>query len=449
MRSSTVPISTISPPKNICIRDTHYYSLPGKRVLFLAHGTTNTSLTTLRIFSTDNLHTPLLEKTITGAYLARRYTLLGIFPDGSFLLREAAQRQGEIPSLARICSDTLKFISIQPREDYSLFRHAGIIDNENFFVITDKSLGSEHEFCLLSWNDQTKTYVTTSRTSPFADLKDLPYKAEKILSLGKNRYCCAFTAFNMAAFKVVVFDFDPESRAIKIHGLIEPTEFKSHDVYPAGRILAFPNGQLLTYHEAQHDNDHLQIWDIENLTCIKGWHWNKIQRPKSMAYVPHELQAFPDSRHLLIHTKSNPNGSIYIFNTHTLAIREISLPNKIISPANHEEICLSGQVISSANHHVLANGQVLAFMVCLPCEPLRALHFDVKEMIDFRKRMSPYKMSCYCVSQGMFSNTRTSALEKLPEDLRKIIATHAFTPEVEASFLSKEKKPQKESCRIM
>jgi hypothetical protein len=450
IRSDTDPIAIKSLSEKGSFTYTHYHNLPGKRVLLLTREIDTD--TTLKIFSANDLQTPLKEKVIPDSRRQRPYSLSGIFPDGSFLLRETERHLDKTASLIRVCPDTLELLSTQDQEDYSFFRDAGIINNEHFFVITDRKPGGEHMLCLLSFDAKNKKYVTISKTSPFADLKDLPDRPEKTLSLGKNRYCCAFTTFGKAAFKVVVFDVDPKSHAIKIHGLIAPTQFKSNMSSPSGRILALPNGRLLTYHEAESNpEDHLQIWDTEKLICIKDWRWDKIRGQRRITHPPCQITSFPDSRYLLLSLSNHScgTGELCLFNTDRLTLKLINLPDK---------------TTAYGDHHVLGNGEVLAFMAHLTYNPLVIEHFDLPEMRDFRERMSAYKMSHYCVSQGMFGklHTRTSALEKLPEDLRKIIAAHAFPSEAEASFLSKEKKPQvkapvtskeekpqTESCRIM
>lgn len=97
-----------------------YFNLTNKKLLFISKNKERTE-TYLSIFSTDNLSQCLAEQTRKGVY-----SLECIFPDGSFLIRNSANR-----TIIKICPETLKTIS----EKELIYDSLCALDNENFFSI--------------------------------------------------------------------------------------------------------------------------------------------------------------------------------------------------------------------------------------------------------------------------------------------------------------------------
>lgn len=223
-----------------------------------------------------------------------------------------------------------------------------------------------------------------------------------------------FAGHSSDEFKVVVFDIDPVAFTIKVNGLIEPKELRGHDSCSTGRMIALPNGQLLTYHSAfDYPEDHLQIWDTEKLVCLKEWNWRDISKPTNFdgRDFYSQIKCLPDSKHLIM---VSSNG-IFLFKIETLTMKEINL----------------GKPTVGKTPHILSNGQVLSFMKHNYDNILPVMQFDLKEMCDYRKNMSAFKMSEYCVSQRFFT---TNIFKDMPQDIVNHIVSYAFSAEAKAEF---------------
>lgn len=391
----------------------NYYNLPDKRILYLARDE-DRSRTTLKIFSVDDLKTSIVERTFLSNKQGE-YDLFCILPNGTILL--AMCRYGNRGgSLIKICPNTLKILSTQSWQASVIDDNpAGVIDNESFFVINKSDvLDKNSGYFLTSYQWNTKHYVESRKTK--LSLNPDETNSSTILSLGKHRYCCQFEGCKNNIFDVLIFKIDSKTYEIQELGLIKPVQYDGPGSFAFGYIAALPNRQLLTYHKEKKG---AQIWDTDNLTCVKKLDWSTIQKPDKFMPLM-EIIPFPDSRHLLISKYS----SIFIFDTDKCFMKEIKLESQFNFDMVKKETV---RVADCGNHHILGNGKVLAF-VDSSVPDCNQMLFDLKEMCHYRKNLIDYKVS-QLVSKSFFNKM------KLPDEISSHILSYAFTPEIEASFV--------------
>lgn len=251
----------------------------------------------------------------------------------------------------------------------------------------------------------------------------------QIQHITKNRFCCHLRGHNTDEFRILIFEINIKTNQVNELGILKPKAQENGSGSPAsGEIVVLSNGQLLTYHDC---NDNVQIWDTETLECIKEWNWSDINKPADFTVWCLNIWSFPDSIHILVYQ----GNQMYLFNTDKLQLKQMEFPDKL-----KPDDC--------GRHQVLANGQILAF-VCkdnMDSDHVKIFHFDLKEMIYFREKMTDYKVSKY-ISQ-LFLNDR------LPAEMTDIIISNAFTSEVEKSVARKayddfDKANEKQNCIVM
>lgn len=366
-------------------------NLPNKKVLYSTRDRAQRN-TTLKIFSTDDLSTSLVERTLKGAF-----DLLCILSNGSILLQKILFNDDRDESLLKICHNTLDTLSTQP---WKRVNAAGAIDDKSFFIVKENSLIPGYSIFIYQWKEIA--FVESSNIPLSVYPKSVApinggYIGD-IFKISTNRFCCSIRGHNTDDFRVLIFDIDAKTNEVHEHGVIQPkAQFTGTSSSASGSVVALPNGQLLTYHEA---NDNLQIWDTNTLNCVKEWNWADIQKPEGFSLWLLKIKPFPDSLHLLVHR----GEEIYFFNTDKLIMKQIELTHEIDS---------------IGKHHILPNGQVLAFMKYEDDDHVNIMQFDLPEIVKLRKIMTE---SQYLVRMFFKRNN-------FPEHIAKDIYFRAFTPE--------------------
>lgn len=377
-----------------------YFNLPNKRILFYAQDHEQKT-TTLKIYSTDDLNTSIIKNIMEGDF-----RFLCIAPNGTILLRDQSEFFKQ--KLVKICPKTLSVISTQP---WKYNRYAGVIDNERFFVIRkadDSFKNKKLERCLLVYKWDENSYVNTNKIQLSAHPNTAGGDMSDIRSLGNNRYCCIMRGHNTDEFRVLLFDFDSKNNEVNELGIIQPiVQVHGCSSSASGELEVLPNGQLLTYHDC---DDNVQIWDPQTRRCVKEWNWADVQKPDNFQLLCLKIMPLADSIHLLV----SQGEGFFLFNTDTLELKKIELEG-------HPKLEYHG------NHHILANGQVLATIVdrAITKDWIRVLHFDLPEMVFYRKQIGVNKQS-QCVSSRFF--TPVSPNEQTEPNLSSTVTILAKTP---------------------
>lgn len=110
--------------------------------------------TVLKVFSLENINTPLAEKTFSDGYC--HYTdnkIMCILPDGSILFKIISYISNQT-ELLKLCPYTLNTLSSQPWKEGQL---ACYIDNNHFFHIRSDyyRYESNHFLITYKWNGNT------------------------------------------------------------------------------------------------------------------------------------------------------------------------------------------------------------------------------------------------------------------------------------------------------
>jgi len=416
--SAIKPINKKSFSQDGYICNSQYVNLSNNRVMLIVPDSKH-EITTLKIFSGNDLKKPITETSLYGKYI-----FLGATPD-SFILFELHDIGKKF--LVRFCSDTLEMVSAPfPEKKCDFF---GIIDNSNFFFtrkddFCDLTIHQLNGNKLIEVNGNTKLSL-----HPHLFDKDL----YGIRALGENQFAWPTQNNDTKTCGVLIFYVDPETYDVKELGLIDLTINNPIwiGILPAVCTVTLPKGQLLTYNIFCSHKE-VQIWDIEKLCCVKEWKWKDIQTPKNFSPYHIRFEPLPDSKYLLVyHPLSNshmePNGTaFYLFNTDNLILKKIKLE--------------STGIRSFYLHHVLPKGQILIFASTKKSNFFKIKQFDIPEIASYRKRLADYRESKYICSR--FFNS------KLNEDISKQILSYAFTSDVKESF-TENCDDEKSNCLIM
>lgn len=366
-----------------------YYDLPSNQVLYWTLGDKQEK-TKLKIFSMNDLKTSLREREFNG-----EYRLLGVFPDGTLLFNNITDLFHN--TLMKISSNSLMVLSDQQWKGAS---SAGIIDNNHFFIIgkdrdqSDSKL--ERYLTIFKWDNGA--YVEESKTQ----LSVHPsYGTTKIHSLGNNRYACHLRGNNTTEFRVLVFDIDPSTKQVQERGVFKPTEHPSGESAASGECVVLSNSQILTYH---HCHDHVQIWDTEDLHCVKEWEWDKVKKQNNFDVWCLKIIPLNDSINLLVYQGDH----YYLFNTDKLLMNQVILDEQFIP--NYY-----------GNEHVLDNGKVLAFDGRYNNKAYNQVVFDSNEIIS------------------VFSKTELNSVVNSDEDFKKFLASKGISKDISEESFNKIK----------
>ncbi len=315
------------------------YDLASGRVLLLSRGPQKpygeSNETILRIFSIDDLSKCLLETTLPGHY----YFLCSHAVSGAFLVsgyeKNAARVGAQHTRYMATIGPDLKLLSKRAVE--SELSPAAVLDDLkefNFF-----HMGSFDKYLWFTF--YAAHPFERIADNKFADL-ELPdnVAAQKIISLGHNKYCVSLKNSDDTYFSVLIFEMDFKQYAAKQLELIVPDR-------PATSMEVLSDGNLITYH---HALGNLQLWDSRNFDCLKTWSWDDIKKPQDFCLSDLRLQACPESSQLF----ARQRNEVFLLDLETSSLEPLNLHKKYEA----EE---KSQLSYSDEHHVLKNNKVITF----------------------------------------------------------------------------------------
>ncbi|KTD40544.1 hypothetical protein [Legionella parisiensis] len=373
-----------------------YYNLTNKRVLYVFNDYEQKKLI-LKLFLASNLETAICEKDFDDCFY--HFTLLGIFQEGSILVRLNQQ-------LVKISSEDLSIISSQ--EWHFRGNLIGFIDNHNFFCIDSVARSHPYFLYIYRWHEDKfipihheELKTQPKKNAGFFDMGEII----KVTSLGQNRYCCHIHNSNPFEFKLVILEINQKINEVKELNQIQPEapNTEGEPYYLGGKYLVFPNGYLLTYYP-HHDG--LQIWDPVAGTCMKQWNWGDLELPECFNGRNANIEVFPDSIHLLIYV----NNTLFLFNTDNLAM-------KIIKG--------TGEVAKFLKLHILTGGY--GMVALRQGNELKILSFDLPEI--------KYERDTLIDSQRFFRLAAHRA--NIPRELVDLIILRTITPDAKNLLATK------------
>lgn len=381
-----------------------YHSLPNRRVLSV---TTNevASQTTLSVSSIDNILNTTATLTLDG-----RYDVVGVFPDGTFLL-QSAHRGGQENFLSKMCSKKLESLSKQSFKFPDSHCQTGILDNDKFFVIQTaiNILDHNNSYTLKIYEWINEKYIETCST-PFVFKTINGMFPTKILSLENNLFCCQFSYTDKNGYQALIFEIDSSTGSIKER---DPIDIKSVGLcsHHKDNITALPNNQLLTY---CNERDKVQIWDTNTMICSKEWNWKSLQKISEDNFTKHlmfgNVISFPDSIHILF--TELYSHDLFIMNTINLSVKKIDIGN--LKP------------LSFGGIQILANGKIIILVeerIDKDKKIIKHILIDTPEMIEYRKNQRENFHSKAIFACGLFNTNG------LPRELTQGILGLAFKNE--------------------
>ncbi|WP_454785368.1 hypothetical protein [Legionella sp. WA2024007413] len=387
-----------------------YYNLPNKKVLHVFKDYEKKKVI-LKIFLATNLETAICEKDFDDCFY--RFNLLGIFQDGSILVKLNQQ-------LIKISAEDLSIISSQ---ECPFSRNlVGLLDNDNFFVIDFVEHKRPYFLFIYGWHEDKfiPVHQEELKTQP---KKNLGYydtgEFTNVTSLGQNRYCCHIHNSNPFEFTLLILEINSQTNKVKELNQIQlgAPDTQGEIYLLGGKYLVFPNGYLLTYYP-HHDG--LQIWDPVAGSCIKQWNWGDLDLPNNFNLRNIKMAVFPDSIHLLIHI----NNNLFLFNTHNLTMQ-------IIKDA--------GEVEKFLELHILTGGD--AMVAFRKGDELNVSSFVLPQI--------KHERDAFVDSQLFFRLAARRA--NIPRELVDLILLQTITPDAKhllATKLTDITEIEKEQCSL-
>lgn len=365
-------------------KNSYHYNLPGNKVLFLTPGLDSKLhyITTLKIFSMDNLYDSIKDTSFSGSW-----DVLSILQDGSFWLKEATSGN---PTLIKFTQELTLCFSDYFDKTIKLF-----------YPIEDKRFIAVKENVLLIYNVEKKHIEFKEAFNYRGDILE-NQRCLEVIPLGKYRFCFYLYFNQEKIFRLLISEFEASNNTFNHKAIIEP---KIQDI-TSGKVILLPDGTLLTYHP-QHEN--VQIWDSETAECIKEWNWSQIA-PVTFSKSYLEMIPFPDSYYLLV-KKKDELAALFMFNIYNLSL----IP-----------IIFSLNLNPKSNPHILPNSEVLDVSECrsskFGCGELNydVIHFGLTEIKNFTKAKEMTNTNQKHVHSFFLA-------KKFPDEINKLILSYAFT----------------------
>ncbi|MDP3269756.1 MAG: hypothetical protein Q8M40_12035 [Legionella sp.] len=375
---------------------TNYVNLSKDYVLLIACNEGRTE-TTIKLFKINNLMDCIKQEKFQG-----RYSFSGSMTPNTFMLSKENTNE-----FIKLNSESLK---IEATIFLTNFDNIYALNEEYFFTFNSIKPDPRRPFELrfYQWDDRgpiLKQEMPLIR-GPINNAGSM----YSIQTLGNGQFAAHISWPNSLKFIVLIFacSLNPQTQnfEIQICRVITPSDQNpNNNLIESGKVLALPNGHLLTYHE-HHDG--LHIWNTTNGECIKKWYWSDL-KPKENFVSFIKITPFPDQKHLLIHRKD----SLFIFNINQLTLKPITLKN----------------INCFGNHHILPNGKLLAFHEFNNNNNTNLLRLSLFDTPLTRAYNRDY------LNAKVLTFLYFAKVLYLPDELSLHIISYAFTPEAKHQFI--------------